>query len=262
MRQRRIYADYVPMTRTGQSSLGYTLAVSAPGEATIDLRHSPSLLLRAAKCLPTTLVHPTTELAAVPRSVSGRSVSARDTAGCRRLQEPVACPAAAGGVRPLPICPGELALEPVAESGTHVGHGRPLQRQGLLAGEPELEALDVTTAPSGDDRPGGACGSTPSSAQVSAGHARSSTLRSARNTSRLGVRSGGWSAAHTAPCRLAAAQPDAAARPGQPPAPRQPRRPRQVRGAGRGSSLSLGRLPGSRRERWCRAAPLACSWCW
>jgi hypothetical protein len=37
---------------------------------------------------------------------------------------------------PLPVRAGELAAEPVAELAAHVGHGWPLQGQGLLGGQP------------------------------------------------------------------------------------------------------------------------------
>src|SRR5512132_1814377 len=60
---------------------------------------------------------------------------------CPRLQEPDAWPASAGGVQPPPIRPADLAGQPPAELLAHIGHGRPLQRQGLLGGQPaELEA--------------------------------------------------------------------------------------------------------------------------
>jgi hypothetical protein len=58
------------------------------------------------------------------------------SAGCRLLPEAVAWPAAAGGVPPPPVGVGELAAEPVAELGAHVGHRRSLQGQGLLGGQP------------------------------------------------------------------------------------------------------------------------------
>jgi hypothetical protein len=58
------------------------------------------------------------------------------SAGCRLLPEAVAWPAAAGGVPPPPVGVGELAAEPVAQLGAHVGHRRSLQGQGLLGGQP------------------------------------------------------------------------------------------------------------------------------
>jgi hypothetical protein len=73
------------------------------------------------------------------RSVSGRLVSAADTAGaggCPPLQEQVACPASAGRVPPPPVRLGELAVEPVAKLGADQGHGRSLHRQGFLGGQP------------------------------------------------------------------------------------------------------------------------------
>jgi hypothetical protein len=77
--------------------------------------------------------------------VSARRVSAADiqpqtadTAAdaCPLLQEAVACPATASRVQPPPIGRGDLLSEPVAELSAHVGHGRPLQRQRLLGGQP------------------------------------------------------------------------------------------------------------------------------
>jgi hypothetical protein len=71
------------------------------------------------------------------RCPDGR-VSTADTAacGCPLLQEAVAGQAAAGLVPPPPPGVGELALQPVAEPGAHVGHRRALQGQGLLGGQP------------------------------------------------------------------------------------------------------------------------------
>jgi hypothetical protein len=66
-------------------------------------------------------------------------VSAADTATvCGRplLREAVAGPTSAGGMQPPSTRPGELAAEPVAELAAHVGHRRPLQRQGLLGCQP------------------------------------------------------------------------------------------------------------------------------
>jgi hypothetical protein len=52
------------------------------------------------------------------------------------LQEAVARPASAGRVQPAPPGVPDLAAEPLAELLAHVGHGRPLQGQGLLARQP------------------------------------------------------------------------------------------------------------------------------
>jgi hypothetical protein len=61
-----------------------------------------------------------------------------DTAadGCPVLQEAFAGQASAGLVPPPPVGPGELAIHAVTELGAHVGHGRSLQSQGLLGGQP------------------------------------------------------------------------------------------------------------------------------
>jgi hypothetical protein len=57
---------------------------------------------------------------------------------------------AATGARPAGL-PGK----PLAELGAPIGHGRPLQGQGLLGGQPtELEAFEVAALPGGDDRTG------------------------------------------------------------------------------------------------------------
>jgi hypothetical protein len=86
-------------------------------------------------------------------------VSARDTAavcGCPRLREAVAGPAATGLVLPPLVRAGELTLEPVGELGAHVGHGWPLQGQGLLGGQPtQPQAQQVAAPPAADDRAGG-----------------------------------------------------------------------------------------------------------
>jgi hypothetical protein len=61
---------------------------------------------------------------------SGRLLSTADTAtvgGGPQLRETVAGPTSAGGMRPPPIRPGELAAEPVAELAAHPGHGWSLQ---------------------------------------------------------------------------------------------------------------------------------------
>jgi hypothetical protein len=72
------------------------------------------------------------------------------------LPEPVAGPAAAGRVPPLPVGVGELAAEPVTELGAHVGHGGPLQGQGLLARQPaKPQAREVAAALGGDHRADG-----------------------------------------------------------------------------------------------------------
>jgi hypothetical protein len=66
-------------------------------------------------------------------------VRTADTAvagGCPPLQEAVAGPASAGRVPPPPVRLGELTAEPVAKLGADQGHGRSLQRQGFLGGEP------------------------------------------------------------------------------------------------------------------------------
>jgi hypothetical protein len=121
------------------------------------------------------------------RRVSGQSVSTADTAAakgvrCWRKRSPGR--AAVALMPPPPVRLGELAAEPVAELGAHVGHRRPLQRQRLLAGQPaELEALDVAAVPGGDDRAGGRLRVDPSAVQVPEGQARSSQVRSATNTS-------------------------------------------------------------------------------
>jgi hypothetical protein len=56
--------------------------------------------------------------------------------GCPRLQEPVAWSASAGGMQPPPVRLANLAGQPVAELLAHQGHGRPLQRQHLIARQP------------------------------------------------------------------------------------------------------------------------------
>jgi DNA-binding SARP family transcriptional activator len=164
------------------------------------------------------------------RAAPSGSVSAADTAACGcPLQEPVGGAASAAGVQPPPPGPADLAVQPPAQLLAHPGHSRPLQRQGLLGGQPaELQPFDLPAAPAGEDRTGG----------------------------RVSGR-GGRSGAHTARCRLAAAQPDAAATPGRLPAHQHPRRRRQGQGAGRGSSPAPGRSPGTRRVRCGRTAPLA-----
>jgi hypothetical protein len=86
-------------------------------------------------------------------------MSTADTAaacGCPRLPEAVAGQVAAGLVPPPLVRAGELALQPVAGLGAHVGHGRPLHGQGLLGGQPtKLEARQVAALPAADDRTGG-----------------------------------------------------------------------------------------------------------
>jgi hypothetical protein len=67
--------------------------------------------------------------------VSGRLLSTADVAG---LQEGVARPATAGRVQPLPVRPTELGGEPVTQPCPRQGHGWPLQRQGLLGGQPTV----------------------------------------------------------------------------------------------------------------------------
>jgi NADPH-dependent 2,4-dienoyl-CoA reductase/sulfur reductase-like enzyme len=62
----------------------------------------------------------------------------------------------AARVPPLPVRAGELALEAVAELGAHVGHGRPLQGQGVLGGQPaQPQAQQVAALPAGHHRVGG-----------------------------------------------------------------------------------------------------------
>jgi hypothetical protein len=131
------------------------------------------------------------------RPVSGRSVSTADAAAaclrCPLLQEPVARPASAhGGQPPAPSLP-DLLTEPLAELLAYVGHGRPRQRQRqrLLVGQrAEPEALDVAAAPGGDDRAGGRLRVDAQPGPGAMGQARNSTVRSARNTSSCGWRSG------------------------------------------------------------------------
>jgi hypothetical protein len=91
---------------------------------------------------------------------------------------------------------------------------------------------------------------------------RSSTARSAINTSSWAPGRGGRSQARTPGCRLAGGCRGAAARPAPPPAPCR-RASRGVGpGAGRGSSPARGRAPEPRRGRGRRAVPLARSRCW
>ena len=76
--------------------------------------------------------------------------------GVRRLQEPVAGSASAAGVQPPPKGAAELVGQALAQLLAHVGHGRPLQRQRLLARQPtELETVEVAAAPGSEHRAGG-----------------------------------------------------------------------------------------------------------
>jgi hypothetical protein len=170
------------------------------------------------------------------------------------LHEPVAWPASAGGMQPPPVRLAKLAGQPCVELLAHVGHSRPLQRHRLLTRQPtKLEAVEVAAAPGGDHRAGGRL-------QVDAdlgpgvGGPGAQLHRQVGHEHQLvgGPVRGGRSAAHTAACRPAAPQPDAAAPRGRPPARPPPRR-RPVRGAGRGSSPAPDRAPGPRRARWRQA---------
>src|SRR6266508_3796429 len=87
------------------------------------------------------------------------ALSTADTAaacGCPLLQKAVTRPTSARGVQPPPPSLPDLPAEPLAELLAHIGHGRPLQRQGLLGSQPaEPQPLDVAVSPGGDDRAGG-----------------------------------------------------------------------------------------------------------
>jgi hypothetical protein len=83
--------------------------------------------------------------------------------------------------------PGRAGGRADRRPGAPVGHRRPLQGQGLLDGQPaQPQAQQVAALPAGHHRAGGRLGSIPTLAQVSVGQARSSTVRSARNTSSPG----------------------------------------------------------------------------
>jgi hypothetical protein len=103
----------------------------------------------------------------------------------------VASPAVAGQRLPPPGGAGELGLQPVGKLGPHIGHGRPLQGQGLLGGQPtQPPAREVAALPAGDHRTGGRLRIHPDLAPGVGGPGRSSMVRSARNTSSPGARSG------------------------------------------------------------------------
>jgi hypothetical protein len=110
---------------------------------------------------------------------------------CPLLQEPVVRSASAGRLPPPPIGVGELALQPVAEPGAHVGHRRALQGQASSAVSPPNRRPSSSPRCQPLMTPRAATyGSIPTLAQVPRGQARSSTVRSATNTSSPGVRSG------------------------------------------------------------------------
>jgi hypothetical protein len=67
----------------------------------------------------------------LPRPLSARRV--------RRLQEPVARSAAAGGMQPAPMDTGDPCGQAAAELATDIGHRRPGERAGLL----EAEVVDL-----------------------------------------------------------------------------------------------------------------------
>jgi hypothetical protein len=149
-------------------------------------------------------------------------------------------------------------------AGAHVGHGRALQRRGLLGAQSaKPQAQQVAAPPAGHDHTGDHLrvdaqrrpGATRPGAQLHPSDRAQTPALPAPGQD-------GRSQARTAGCRPAGARPDAAARPAPPPAPRAPRPCRSGRGAGRGSSPAPGRAPSSRRRRFGRAAPLARSRCW
>jgi hypothetical protein len=69
--------------------------------------------------------------------VSGRHCPPRtlpQSADVRCYRKSSSGPRPLGGVQPPPPGPPNLLTEPIAKPLTHVGHGRALQRQGLLGG--------------------------------------------------------------------------------------------------------------------------------
>jgi hypothetical protein len=81
---------------------------------------------------------------------------------------PVAGPTSAAGVQPPAPGLADVLGEPLAELGSH--DGRPLQRQGLLGGQPvKTQPLEVPAVPAGDHHPDGRLGVDANLAQVSAG---------------------------------------------------------------------------------------------
>src|SRR5215211_4043849 len=109
----------------------------------------------------------------------------------RPLQEPVAGAAAAGRMQPTLVGATEPGGQAAAELAADIGHRWPGERAGLLKAQVvDLQPGDLAVTPAADDRLGDLLRVDADRRPSVLGQARSSTVRSATNTSLPGSRSG------------------------------------------------------------------------